>query len=115
VGQVLSIDHLNRLTVAEVAQTYHTQFGSRLATKGKTKESLIAAYVAKNNATPRVALAPHSSLRALTSTEFTVIRSPLAMGLHKITSHTHDAPLVVRTLQRAIRQQYLVKSETDRD
>jgi hypothetical protein len=102
----LPIDHLNKLTAAEVAQTYHTQFGVRLPVKGKSKESLIAAYVAKSNAVPRPAPTPRSSLKALTSTEFTVIRSPHATGLAKVSARTHEASAIVRALQRAIRQQY---------
>ena len=98
---------LNLLSKPDVICTYNLRFNGGMPANTKlSKEAIIASYVAKTNAPPPKPKSPPRPPPALTTTQYTVIRNPTTAGLNKVTSRSHDAPTVVRTLQRALCQQF---------
>ena len=97
---------LDLLSKPDVIRTFNQCFnGSMPANTKLSKEAIIASYIVKTNAPPPKPKMPRPS-PVLTTTQYTVICNPITVGLSKVTSRSHDAPTVVRTLQRALRQQF---------
>ena len=104
----LSKADLDQLSKPDVIWTFNQCFNHSVPANTKlSKEALITSYIAKTNAPlPKAKPAPCQPL-PLTTTQYTVVCNPTTAGLQKVTSRTHDAPSEVRTLQRALRQQFL--------
>ena len=106
-GLELTKVDLDKLPKPDVICTFNQRFnGSMVANTKLSKDAIIASYLAKVNAPPPQPKAPPRPPPTLSTTQYTVIRNPTTVGLTKVTSRTHDAPSVVRTLQRALRQQF---------
>ena len=94
---------LDLLSKPDVIRTFNLRFNGGMPANTKlSKEAIIASYVAKTNAPPPKPKNPPRPPPALTTTQYTVIRNPTTAGLSKVTSRSHDAPTVVRALQRAL-------------
>ena len=103
----LTKEDLDKLPKPDVIRTYNQRFNGNMAANTKlSKEAIIASYLAKINAPTPPPKAPPRANPTPTTTQYTIVRNPTTAGLTKVTSRTHDAPAVVRSLQRALRQQF---------
>ena len=106
-GPELTKADLDNLSKPDVIRTYNQRFrGSMAANTKLSKDAIVASYLAKVNAPPPPPKAPPRPGPTLSTTQYTVVRNTATVGLSKVTSRTHDAPTVVQTLQRALRQQF---------
>ena len=106
-GPELTKADLDKLAKPDIIRTYNQRFRGSMATNTKlSKDAIVASYLAKVNAPPPPPKAPPRPGPTLTTSQYTVVHNPATVGLSKVTSRSHDAPSVVRTLQRALRQQF---------
>ena len=100
---------LDKLSKADLIRIFNARFNGGMATKTQlSKDAIVASYIAKTNApAPKPKpQQPAAKPAALTTTQYTVVRNPTTAGLAKVTSRSHESSIVVRTLQRALRQHF---------
>ena len=101
---------LDKLPKADLIRTFNMRFNGGMATKTQlSKDAIVASYLAKINAPapkPRAPMPTPNAGTKLSTTQYTVVRNPTTAGLAKVTSKTHESSVVVRTLQRALRQHF---------
>ena len=97
---------LEKLPKEALRKVYGDRFGTRVKAT-TSKDAIIASYVARVHAPAKLPAAPKPPTpKAITSTQYTVVRNPSSAGLARINAKNTDAAPLVRRLQRAIRQQF---------
>jgi len=91
-------------------EALHKVYGDRFGTHVKattSKDAIIASYVARIHVPTKLPVAPKPPTpKAITSTQYTVVRNPSSAGLTRINAKNTDTAPLVRRLQRAIRQHF---------
>ena len=91
-------------------EALRTVYGDRFGTHVKattSKDAIIASYVARVHAPAKLPVAPKPPApKAITLTQYTVVRNPSSAGLTCINAKNTDTAPLVRRLQHVIRQQF---------